>query len=89
MRTEWAAKAVNLQRRCSEESQMTNPVDLYRQILRDAKKVGDKKLACLVQKRFNPYIETSPKRCANIIPFPAAPVEQETPVRIVLYEKRV
>ncbi|CAD7837382.1 MAG: hypothetical protein [Olavius algarvensis Delta 4 endosymbiont] len=56
---------------------MINYVDLYRQMLWDAKKVEDKKLARLVQERISPYLKPSLERCNKIIPFPTAPVEEK------------
>lgn len=52
---------------------MANNVDLYRQMLWDARKVADKTLAHLVQKRLSPYLKTNPERCPKIIPFPTQP----------------
>jgi len=53
---------------------MRNNVDLYQQILRDAKKIEDLKLARLVQERLSPYLKTSLESYNKIIPFPTAPV---------------
>jgi hypothetical protein len=53
---------------------MNDNVDLYRQMLWDAQKVEDKKLARLVQKRLSPHLHTGRENCNKIIPFPAPPV---------------
>jgi hypothetical protein len=53
---------------------MNGNIDLYRQMLWDAQKVEDKKLARLVQKRLSPHLKTGREGCNKIIPFPAAPV---------------
>jgi len=56
---------------------MSNNVDLYQQMLQDAKKVEDVKLARLVQERLNPSFKTSLERRNKIIPFPTAPVKEK------------
>lgn len=67
---------------------MTSTVDLYRQILRDAYKVEDKKLARLVQRRLTPYPKTDRGSCNKIIPFPAVLIEAQISKSIDLYAKR-
>ena len=53
---------------------MNGNIDLYRQMLWDAQKVEDKKLARLVQKRLTPHLKAGQESCNKIIPFPATPV---------------
>ena len=67
---------------------MTSNVELYRQILRDAYKIEDKKLAGLVKKRLTPYLKAIRGSCDKIIPFPAALVEEPMTISNDLHAKR-
>jgi hypothetical protein len=62
---------------------MTNRIDLYRQMLWDAHKLKDEKLARLIQKRLIPHIETRRGDFNRIIPFPA-PQEREADTRVLI-----
>ena len=62
---------------------MPDSVDLYRQMLWDAQKVEDKKLARILQKRLSPHLKAGQESGNKIIPFPVGPVlcnEAEPPI---------
>ena len=58
----------------NEGEEMPESVDLYRQMLWDAQKVEDRKLARMLSKRLSPHLRAGREGCNKIILFPAGPV---------------